>query len=203
MVEAHDDEVVLRTRGDGATELRVNGVFVMDDVETSSERLLASHVVEHGALDVLVGGLGLGFTTRELLASDVRRVVVAELHPEVVDLAEVPEDPRLSILVGDVRDVVTAQDERSLDAVLLDVDNGPGFLVHEENAAVYDDAFVATCASRLRDDGRLTIWSMADSADVRAVLDAHFASVEVTAVPVRLQRRDEHYWLLSGVSPRR
>lgn len=203
MDDTGGDDVVLRTRADGATELRVNGVFVMDDVETSSERLLASHVVEHGARDVLVGGLGLGFTTRELLAGAVGRVVVAELHPEVVEMADVPADPRLSVVVGDVRDVVTAQDEHSLDAILLDVDNGPDFLVHEGNAAVYRDGFVASCAARLRDDGRLTIWSMADSAAVRGVLADHFADVETTAVPVRLQQRDEHYWLLSGVRPRR
>ena len=80
-----DDDVVVRRRDDGALELRVNGVFVMDDVETTSERRLAQVVLDHGARDVLVGGLGLGFTVRTLLADDrVRRVVVAELHPEVV-----------------------------------------------------------------------------------------------------------------------
>ncbi|MCX6407180.1 MAG: hypothetical protein NTV28_09700 [Propionibacteriales bacterium] len=66
-----DDEVVVRVRADGATELRVNGVFVMDDVETSSERLLAELVLDLGAREVLVGGLGLGYTAQTLLAGDV------------------------------------------------------------------------------------------------------------------------------------
>jgi hypothetical protein len=35
-------ELVLLRRADGALELRVNGVFVMDTLETSSERALAS-----------------------------------------------------------------------------------------------------------------------------------------------------------------
>ena len=54
---------------------------------------------------MLVGGLGLGFTVRALLADDrVRRVVVAELHPEVV-AAIALVDSRLEVVIGDVRDL--------------------------------------------------------------------------------------------------
>ena len=204
------DEVIVRRRDDGALELRVNGVFVMDDVETTSERLLARTAVDAGARRVLVGGLGLGFTTRELLASpSVERVVVAELHGEIVDAmrsgtipdADLLDDPRLDVVVGDVREVVAAQPPASFDAILLDVDNGPDFLVHEENVAVYGPGFVATCANRLTPDGRLCVWSMADSADVRATLAGHFAEVVAEAVDVRLQGRDERYWVLTGARP--
>ena len=135
----------LRRRDDGALELRVNGVFVMDDVETSSEQALARTVIALGASEILVGGLGLGYTLRALLASpQVSRVVVAELHPEIVGWmrdgtipgAELLTDERTHVVVGDVRDVVEAQSPASLDAVVLDVDNGPDFLVHDDNAAV-------------------------------------------------------------------
>ncbi|MCW2799368.1 MAG: hypothetical protein JWQ70_840, partial [Aeromicrobium sp.] len=52
----------------GATlRRRDDGVFVMDDVETTSELALAQIVLELGARDILVGGLGLGFTLRALL----------------------------------------------------------------------------------------------------------------------------------------
>ncbi|MGJ9421199.1 hypothetical protein [Aeromicrobium sp. CF3.5] len=203
-------EVHLRRRSDGALELRVNGVFVMDDLETSSERLLARHVIDLGSRDVLVGGLGLGFTLRELLGSpDIDRVRVAELHPEIVQWmrdgtlpgADLLADPRAHVVVGDVRDVVASQPLASLDAICLDVDNGPGFLVHQDNAAVYRSTFVETCAARLRAGGHLAIWSMADSVELRAVLDASFERVTVTAVPVDLQGRDEHYWVLTGSGP--
>lgn len=205
------DDVTLRRRPDGSVELRVNGVFVMDDVETSSERLLARAVVDLGASEVLVGGLGLGFTARELLAApSVQRVVVAELHGEIVAWmrdgtvpgADLLADPRLDIVVDDVRAVVAAQPPASLDAIVLDVDNGPDFLVHDENAAVYERGFVDVCADRLRPDGHLAIWSMADSAAVRAVLAERFAAVTATAVPVDLQGRDETYWVLAGSDPR-
>lgn len=191
-------EVVLRRREDGATELRVNGVFVMDDVETTSEVRLAQLVLAGGARDVLVGGLGLGFTARTLLANgDVRRVVVAELHPEVVGACDLA-DERLDVVVGDVRDLVAAQPDASLDAVLLDVDNGPDFLVHPENADLYEPAFVAECARVLRPGGTLAVWSMADSAPLRGALAAHLADVRAESVPVTLQARDETYWVISA-----
>ncbi len=202
-----DPEVVVRTRADGATELRVNGVFVMDDVETSSERVLAEHVLAAGAREVLVGGLGLGYTVRALLDGGAARVVVAEIHDAVVDAVAAGagagpfHDPRLQILVGDVADVIADQPDRSLDAICLDVDNGPDFLVHPGNAALYDDAVIARCAASLRPGGTLAIWSMADSAALRDALARHFAEVDAIAVPVRLQQRDEQYWILSGAHP--
>jgi spermidine synthase len=192
------DEVVVRRRSDGATELRVNGVFVMDDVETTSERRLAQTVLERDARDVLVGGLGLGYTVRTLLEdARVRRVVVAELHPEVVAAGTV-EDPRLEIVVGNVRDLVAAQADSSTDAVLLDVDNGPDFLIHPDNAVVYRDAFVAECGRVLRPGGTLAVWSMADSPALRATLATHLDDVEAERVPVLLQGRDESYWIISA-----
>jgi spermidine synthase len=192
------DEVVVRRRADGALELRVNGLFVMDDVETTSERRLAGVVLERGARDVLVGGLGLGFTVRALLEdAGVRMVLVAELHPEVIAAGTVDDD-RLEVVIGDIRDLVAEQPPAFWDAVLLDVDNGPDSLVHAGNAAVYGDAFVAECARILRPGGTLAVWSMADSPTLRDILGAHLVDVEAERVPVRLQGRDEEYWILTA-----
>lgn len=203
------DDVVIRHRDDGSLELRVNGVFVMDDQETSSERLLAQHVLDLGARDVLVGGLGLGYTAQALIDGGARRVVVAELHAHIVEAmrtgqipgADLLADPRLTVDVRDVREVVFSQSERSLDAILLDVDNGPDALVHGANAAVYRDEFITVCTTRLRNDGHLSVWSMADSDQVRAGLDRHFESVRTTEVPVNLRGHHDSYWLLTGSRP--
>jgi spermidine synthase len=192
------DEVVVRRRDDGALELRVNGIFVMDDVETTSERRLAEVVLEHGARDILVGGLGLGFTVRALLEDPrVRMVLVAELHPDVIAAATV-DDSRLEVVIGDIRDLVAEQPPALLDAVLLDVDNGPDHLVHADNAAVYGDAFVAACARILRPGGTLAVWSMADSPALRSTLAAHLVDVGAERVPVHLQGRDEAYWIITA-----
>lgn len=66
---------MLRRRAyDGALELRVNGVFVMDTRETGTERLLAelslADLPANRGLKVLVGGLGLGFTLAAVLRDE-------------------------------------------------------------------------------------------------------------------------------------
>jgi spermidine synthase len=195
----------VRRRDDGALELRVNGVFVMDDVETSSEQALARTVIDLGAREVLVGGLGLGYTLRALLASrQVSRVVVAELHPEIVDWmrdgtipgADLLADGRTQVVVGDVRDVVAAQPAVALDAIMLD--NGPDFLVHDANAAVYGSDFVEVCASRLRPGGSLCVWTMAPSPSLTESIGAVLTDVREEGFDVRLQGRAERYWIVSA-----
>jgi hypothetical protein len=79
---AEDFRVSLRRSADGV-ELRVNGVFVMNDRQSKSVQLPSQAVI--GALsapiEVLVGGLGLGYTLRDVLAADqVTRVVVVEIE---------------------------------------------------------------------------------------------------------------------------
>lgn len=196
----------LRTRDDGSVELRVNGVFVMDDVETSSERVLAQVALEAGAHDVLVGGFGLGFTARALLDGGATRVLIAELEPEIVRWCaegligdNLTQDPRCEVLLGDVVDVVAAQPAASWDAIVLDVDNGPDFLVHEQNAGVYATDFLSTCRDRLRPGGLLAIWSMNRPPELAAALDEVFSTRTDLPVPVDLQGRAETYWVLSGL----
>ena len=118
-------EVVLRRRRDGedpdepgVVELRVNGVFVMDTLETSTERELAAVALRQveQPLHVLVGGLGLGFTAHEVLADPrVERVDVVEVEEALVGWMRdgtVPHGPtfladeRLHLVVADVRAAV-------------------------------------------------------------------------------------------------
>lgn len=200
----------LRHRADGAVELRVNGVFVMDNVETSSERALAHAVLAAGARRLLVGGLGLGFTIRDILADPrVESVVVAEIEADIVCWmrdgviagADLLADPRLEVRIGDVRDVITALPDGCLDAIVLDVDNGPDHLVYDANAAIYQSAFLALCAQRLTPHGSLSLWSQADSLPLRAALAEHFVRVDAEAMPITLQGRDENYWIVRGHAP--
>ncbi|MQA77520.1 MAG: hypothetical protein GEV10_03400 [Streptosporangiales bacterium] len=164
-------EVVLRVRGD-VHELVVDGVFAMDTVDTSTERLLASAALarlDGTGLHVVVGGLGLGFTLRALLGeARVARVDVVELEPALVEWLRdgvVPgaeralADPRVRVHAGDVREVVPTLPPGAVDAVLLDVDNGLSFLVHGANASVYEERFLRTCLDRLRPGGVLAVWS--------------------------------------------
>jgi spermidine synthase len=204
--ETDRGEVVVRRRAGEVLELRVNGVFVMDTLETGTERLLARATL--GQVErprrVLVGGLGLGFTVRELLADErVEQVVVAEIEPAVVDWmragvlpgGDVLTDPRTQVQVGDVRTVVARAPSHGYDAVLLDVDNGPDFLVYDDNAAVYGAPFLTECRRVLDGQGALAVWSSTRSDVLAEALRTVFGTVEVTPSAVGLQGRDEHYWI--------
>jgi spermidine synthase len=209
-------EVVLRRDETGVLELRVNGVFVMDTARVATEEALATVVLERltEPSRVVVGGLGLGYTVRRLLADDrVRDVVVAEIEPPVAAWMRdgtvshgpaIVGDPRVRLEVADVREVVAAEATGAVDAVLLDVDNGPDGLVHDANAAVYDAAFLDTCASRLRPGGWLAIWSATASAAFEAVLRDAVGSCERLPYPVDLDGRAEEYSVyLACTSPQR
>jgi spermidine synthase len=203
-------EVVVRRRDDDALELRVNGVFVMDTAESSSERLLARAVLDQEHVcprRVLVGGLGLGFTLRELLDdARVERVLVAEVEPAVVEWvrsgllpgADLLTDPRVEVVVDDVRRTVGRQPPSSYDVLLLDVDNGPDFLVHDDNARVYEAAFLAECRDRLDQGGVLAVWSSSHSQTLADAMTATYGSCQVIAVDVDLQGRAERYWLFTS-----
>ncbi|MEU8226374.1 hypothetical protein [Kribbella sp. NPDC048915] len=204
-------ELVLRRRDDdGALELRVNGVFVMDDRETSSEELLASAALSAVARPerVLVGGLGLGYTVRALLADErLGKVVVAEIEPDLVRwmrsglLPSVLDDPRVAVVVGDVRAVLGELPDASVDAVLLDVDNGPDFLVYNENSAIYTSEFLSACRVKLRAGGVLTVWSSSASAALEGAVRNAFGMCHIKPVPVQLQGRDELYYVYQGSAP--
>jgi fumarate hydratase class II len=203
-------EVGLRRDAAGTLELRVNGVFVMDTARTSTEEALAELALDRLAAPsrVLVGGLGLGYTLRRLLADPrVREVVASEIEPPVVDWLrdgtvphgpEVLADPRVRVLVADVREVVAATPAGSLDAVLLDVDNGPDGLVHDANAAVYDAGFLAACATRLRPGGIVAVWSSTRAPALESALSAATGSAEWIPCPVDLGTRSEEYSLYLG-----
>jgi spermidine synthase len=216
--ESERGEVVLGRRvDDGAVELRVNGVFVMDDLETSTERLLARTTVEAlaassggaGAWRVVVGGLGLGYTLAEVLAEPrVASVLVAEIEPDLVDWHHgglVPGSPLagaagglVELVVGDVRDVVAGLPPGSVDLILLDVDNGPDFLVYNENSTIYSSDFFSTCRAKLRADGVLTVWSSSSSEALESAVTSVFGACVVKPVPVELQGRAETYFVYQG-----
>ena len=219
--ESERGEVVLRRRvDDGALELRVNGVFVMDDRETSTERLLARTTVEAlaassggaaGQWRVVVGGLGLGYTLAEVLAEPrVDSVLVAEIEPDLVDWHRdglVPGSPlvdasgeRVELVIGDVRDVVAGLPPGSVDLILLDVDNGPDFLVYEANAGVYESPFLTACRHALAPGGLVAVWSADSSPALTAALEAVFGTTQELALPVTLQTRHTTYHLFLAPS---
>jgi len=121
--------------------------------------------------EILIGGLGMGFTLRTALARFGReaRITVAEIVPEVVDWARGPlaeihgdslSDPRVALHLGDVGDLITGPPER-YDAILLDVDNGPAGLMRAANDDLYDSQGLRDARAALTPGGILAVWSAA------------------------------------------
>jgi spermidine synthase len=161
-------ELVLRQVGEHF-EVIADGVFLMDTRDGRSERaLVASAVAGLESARVLIGGLGVGFSLDEALARpEVAAVTVVELEPEIARWSRTHlrgltrhglEDPRARLVIGDVAGWV-ASSAQQWDAICLDCDNGPGWLVREVNAHLYDAAGLATLGRRLAPGGRLAVWS--------------------------------------------
>ena len=212
--ESERGELVLRQRrdnsGPASLELRANGVFVMDNVEFASEQALAKAALDlvDEPRDVLVGGMGLGFTMHQVLADQrVQRCTVVEIEEALVGWMRdgtIPHgqsmlaDSRANPVVADVTLALPEAADSSYDLILLDVDNGPSFLVHESNARIYEPEFLGQARRILRPGGSLAIWSMDDAPALQRSMAAVFDTVSAQPHPVQLQDRDEKYFLLVG-----
>lgn len=191
-------EVVLRRRGD-VDELVVNGVFAMDSAEVASERALADAAGSPPGR-VLVGGLGLGYTAARLLDAGAAQLRVVELAGPLVtwareghteQLGRLAHDARVELVTGDIAEHV----DGVWDAILLDVDNGPSFLIHDHNQRVYAEDFLRTCLKALVPGGRLVVWCEAESPALASTLERIAGRVELISVPVTRQGRSFDYAL--------
>jgi spermidine synthase len=194
---APDGSVLTLYRHDGAYGIRVGGVDLMSTRRSHSEERLAELACEPlrhccGA-NVLIGGLGLGFTLRaalRVLPPDAR-VVVAEIVSEVIEWNRNPEyplagdalaDPRVEIRHDDVAHVLR-ESAGAFDAIVLDVDNGAEALTTGGNADLYRRGGIRRTVAALRPGGRLAYWS-ADE-DPRFVAALERAELCVQAIRER------------------
>jgi spermidine synthase len=192
-------EVVLRRRsgvGPDVDELIVNGVFAMDSSETHTEHALADLALPvRGPRRVLLGGLGLGYTAARLLAVDVDHLDVVEIEECLVGwaiagltptLAEVAHHPKVSLHAADVTAVLTGRrgPHGPWNAIVLDVDNGPDFLIHRENSALYTRSTLAAAYTQLIEGGILAIWCQGPAPELLAGL----REISASARPHTYQR---------------
>jgi len=160
---------------------------------------------------ILIGGLGMGFTLRAAQAVLPRgaEIVVAELVPQILDWARGPlshlfgdclDDPRVSIRIGDVGDLV-ATSRGGHDAILLDVDNGPDALIHPDNNALYGERGLRAARDALTPGGILGIWSaFPDKGFVSRLQHVGFA-VEEIKVRATGGRKGAHHLIWLAARP--
>jgi spermidine synthase len=208
--ESERGEIVLRRRIEehaaDALELRVNGVFVMDTRETSSEIELAAAALElvEDPRDVVVAGLGLGFTTQRVLADHrVERVMVVEIEEVLIGWMRDGTIPHGPVLLADTRVHIVdagivravAEATSTYDLVLLDVDNGPGYLVYDANADIYEHEFIADTRRIVNLGGALVVWSANPAPELATVMEDVFGNCTEHRYDVLLQDRPEQYLL--------
>lgn len=170
----------------GANEL-------MSSRSRGSEEALALMTIDRLQSDaphLLIGGYGMGFTLRAALArlGPQARITVAELVPEIIDWAKGPmaaltggclDDPRVDLVIRDVARAIRGA-EKSFDAILLDVDNGPDGLTRADNDQIYSTHGLVAAKHALKPGGVLAIWSAApDERFARRLKHAGFGVEEV------------------------
>lgn len=151
-------------------------------------------------LDVVVGGLGLGYTARAALKHPtVRSLIVVEALDAVIEWHErglVPLGPELTgdarcrFVHGDFFALAAsrhgfdpAKPNQKFHAVLLDIDHSPRNLLHSRHSAFYHPAGLRDLAVHLRPGGVFALWSddppdepfLATLRDVFDTADAHVA----------------------------
>lgn len=182
---------------DGEFYLKLNGRQLMSTIATTSEVALADLPCRKfgvtPGIRVLIGGLGLGFSLKralELVGKDAE-VHVAELLPEVVQWnrdflqgvnGKLLDERRTKIIVDDVLKVI-GRSQKTYDAILLDVDNGPKSFVQAGNSRIYKRRGLAMIAAALKPGGKVAFWSASEEPGFLDYLAS--AGFRASAVPVK------------------
>ena len=160
-------------------EIKLGEEFLMSSLFTASEKALANltikHLIKIGPVEkkfnVIVGGLGLGYTARSVLQHEnVATVCVVDALQAVIDWhqscllplgSKLNSDPRCTMLHGDFFALATSRQGfgKKVDAILVDIDHSPDFHLDDANTAFYQPAGLAKMACHLRPGGIFGLWS--------------------------------------------
>lgn len=211
-------EISLRRRRDLASgeevyEIKLDDDFLMSSMFTAAEiemARLALARTEAKRPDVVVGGLGLGYTALAVLENpDVSSIVVVEALGEVIEWHKrglipagtaLTSESRCRLVHGDffamLRDgagLDPQEPNRRFHAVLVDIDHSPRHVLHPSHAEFYEPAGLRRLAEYIHPGGIFALWSN-DPPDEEFVdvLTKVFADVEAEVVSFhnQLQERD-------------
>ena len=160
-------------------EIKLDEEFLMSSLVTESEIALARlglAACEGDGLDVLVGGLGLGYTAQAVLANErLRALLVVEFLPAIIDWHRagvlplgdaIARDERCRLVEGDFFAMARRRagfdpeaPGRRFDAILLDIDHSPEALLDDRSAAFYQSEGLTALAAHLQPGGIFGLWS--------------------------------------------
>ena len=191
-------------------EVKLNEEFLMSSLFTEAEIQLSNYGLKEftqDSLEVIVGGLGLGYTAQAALAFDnVASLKVIEVMKPVIDWhqkglvplgEELSNDPRCQLVHGDFFDLATSKthgfdgqainedgSNNKVDAILLDIDHSPSYWLNPGNSAFYTEQGLTAMKEKLHPGGIFGLWSDEPPAeDFMKLLNTVFESTDSHVVP--------------------
>ncbi len=181
-------------------EVKLDDEFLMSSLFTVAEIELARLGLAHAPgdrLDVVVGGLGLGYTARAVLEEPrVRSMTVIDALDAVIDwheqdllpdAAALTSDPRTRLVHGDFFHLAASDEgftsEDRVHAILVDIDHTPHHVLDERNRSFYTLTGLRRLARHLHPGGVFALWSDdPPDTDFQAVLAEAFAHQQAHVV---------------------
>jgi spermidine synthase len=160
-------------------EIKLGDAYLMSSLFTTSEIELARLGLaefSRGDLDVVVGGLGLGYTAQAVLEQEkVKSLITVEALDAVIDWHQkgvlplgpaLTANPRSRFVLGDFFALAASTEgfdpdapARKFDAILVDIDHSPDFVLHPKNVGFYQTSGLKKLAAHLNADGVFGLWS--------------------------------------------
>ena len=205
-------ELILRRRrvlamDRDVVEVILNDEHLMSDMFTASEIALADIPLDRMTAsapdilpDILVGGLGLGYTAEAVLGHDrVRSLTVVEYLAPIIEWhragilplgTRLADDPRCRLVEGDffalaLGDAGFDPDRpgRRFDGIFLDIDHSPDFHLNPSHAALYGDDGLTRLKHHLTGSGIFALWSNDPPDSIfLSRLESHFTAASAEKV---------------------
>ncbi len=160
-------------------EIKLAESFLMSSLFHQAEQQLAKislSQIQKENLNVVVGGLGLGYTAVSALEDPrIQKLTLIEYLQPVIDwhLNEIlplgktlKQDPRCSILQADFFKLARAQEgfqtdgnPQKHDVILLDIDHKPNHWLHSTNSQLYTESGLQGLSSQLHENGVFGLWA--------------------------------------------
>lgn len=193
-----------RLEGTIIYEVKLGDEFLMSSLFPEAEIQLSNiglAALEGSNWDVIVGGLGLGYTAAAALENpSVKSLMVIDVMEAVIDWHQrgiVPlgkgltSDPRCQLVHADFFSVASATETgfypedptKLVHAVLLDIDHTPSYWLNPQNSTFYTIESLQSMANKLHPGGIFGLWSD-DPPDTQFIelLDSIFASSEAHVI---------------------
>lgn len=160
--------------GDQVYEIKLGEEFLMSSMFTASEEALGDLALKHLAHpkpDIVVGGLGLGYTARAVLRhANVNSLIIVDALEAVIDWhntgllplgPELTGDPRCRFEHADFFKMALSDSGfgKKMHAILVDIDHAPDFHLDAANAEFYQAQSLAKMATHLHPGGIFGLWS--------------------------------------------